>query len=280
MVVAGAGGRLGSALVRGLASAGHEVVALGRAQMDLADEGLVERVLGGLEFDVMVNAAACTAVDDCERDSAPAYRLNAEAPRQLAALCSRRGVRLVHFSTDYVFDGKKEEPYTEEDVPRPLSVYGHSKLAGERAVQEAGAEHLVVRLSWLFGPGRPAFPEWVLREAAARGEVPVVADKWGCPTWSVDAAQWVEALISCGAGGVVHLCNSGVCAWNEWAEEVLRAAGSSARVVPISLADLPGLKAVRPQRSGLATGRFTALTGLMPRAWQEAVREHVEGRLL
>jgi dTDP-4-dehydrorhamnose reductase len=260
-------------------ASGVEVLRLDRSRLNLGDPLLVERVLGPLDFDWLINAAAFTKVDDCESQSDHAYLINGHAPGQLARLCMTKRARLIHFSTDYVFDGRSDRPYRETDEPNPLSVYGRSKLIGEREVLAADPAHLVLRLSWMFGPGRPGFPEWVLRQAATGG-VRVVDDKRGCPTYSLDVASWVQWLVMGGTapGGVLHLCNPPACSWFEFASEVLRLAGVSARLVPIPMADLAGLPAPRPDSSALDPTAFESLSGLRCRPWQEALAEHLGGK--
>jgi dTDP-4-dehydrorhamnose reductase len=182
---------------------------------------------------------------------------------------------MIHFSTDYVFDGSKRDPYTEDDPPNPLSAYGRSKLLGESAVLSASHRHLVVRLSWLFGPGKPAFPEWVLREASS-GTLNVVADKWACPTFSTDVARWLRPLLTHHpASGLLHLCNPPPCSWLEYAHGILDAARVRASLTPISLADLPGLHAPRPSYSALSVAKYQSLTGRACRPWTDALADHL-----
>lgn len=278
VVILGAGGRLGSALTAAWSGdPALSVRGFGRAQANLAAPALVEETLAALDFDLLVNCAAYTAVDDCEHQPAHADLINGHVPGRLARLCADRGARMVHFSTDYVFDGTKTEPYAEEDQPNPLSAYGRSKLLGETAVLATSPHHLVIRLSWLFGPGRPAFPEWVLREAA-RGTLPVVADKSACPTFSLDVARWLQPLLigDTVPGGVFHLCNPPACSWLDYARGILDAAKLSALLTPITLADLPGLQAPRPKHSALSVAKYEALTGHVCRPWPEALAEHLQ----
>ena len=277
VVVLGAGGRLGSAIVAAWsADPALRVTGFGRAQANLLQPRVLDETLLPLEFDVLVNAAACTAVDDCEAQEQLAWQVNAAAPGHLARLCADKGARLVHFSTDYVFDGRTERPYTETDEPNPLSVYGRTKLLGEHKVLAASPRHLVVRLSWLFGPGRPAFPEWVLRQACTP-EIRVVADKISCPTYSADVARWLRVLILRvpQAAGLFHLCNGPACSWHEWAAEILRQRALRVPLIPIALHELHGLTAARPRHSALSTAKFEALTGETCRPWQEALAEHL-----
>jgi len=279
VLILGAGGRLGSALAAAWSGdPALSVRSLGRAQINLASPAMVEETLAALEFDLLVNCAAYTAVDDCEHQPAHADLINGHVPGRIARLCADRGARMIHFSTDYVFDGTKAEPYTEGDEPNPLSAYGRSKLLGEIGIRAASPHHLVVRLSWLFGPGRPAFPEWVLREAAG-GALAVVADKVACPTFSLDVARWLRPLLTVGnpATGLLHLCNAPACSWLEYAHGILDAAKLDAVLTPITLADLPGLQARRPRNSALDVSKYHFLTGHLCRPWTEALAEHLLG---
>ncbi|MGI8603870.1 MAG: dTDP-4-dehydrorhamnose reductase [Verrucomicrobiales bacterium] len=276
IVLLGSNGRLGFALTRHLSRDPTFILhCFDRGQINLASPRLIDEVLGPLDFDLLINCAAYTAVDDCELQSGHAYLINGHSVGQLARLCAAKDARMIHFSTDYVFDGAKREPYLEDDLPNPLSVYGRSKLMGEDQVREAHSQHLVVRLSWLFGPHRPAFPEWVLRQAAS-GCVRVIADKISCPTYSEDVAEWLRPLffgpLAC--GNLIHLCNPPACSWFDYACEILRCAKSPAQAQPISMADLPGLQAARPPYSGLAVTKYEHLTGRRCRPWREALAEH------
>ena len=177
ILIIGAGGRLGAALAREYASE-FDVVGFNHAQLDLGKPEQLRATLGGLKFDALINTAAQTNVDRCETHQEEAFALNAEAPRILAGICAEKRARFVHISTDYVFDGEKRTPYTEEDEARPISVYGESKREGERHALEANAQTLIVRVSWVFGPDRQSFIDWALSEARKRDDVKAIADKW------------------------------------------------------------------------------------------------------
>jgi dTDP-4-dehydrorhamnose reductase len=249
-------------------------------------------VLGGREFRRVLLTAALTAVDYCEGHEDEAFAVNGIAPRVVAGICRDKGAHLTYFSTDMVFDGLREGLYTEEDVARPLSVYGASKLAGEEAVLGVSAANLVVRVSWLYGPGRPAFPEWIIGRAREASEVVLPADKVGSPTFSIDVAGLLEPLLAPTGGtvasGIVHLCNTGVCTWQEWGQfciDTAREAGvplKATRVGANSLADIPTFVARRPANSAMDTAKYTRLTGVTPRDWRTAQREHLsqEGSVL
>jgi dTDP-4-dehydrorhamnose reductase len=280
IILLGANGLLGSSLMRHLSGDPQFAVQrLDRNQLNLGDPLLVDETLSGLEFDWLINGAAYTAVDDCEVQGGHAYLINGHAPGQLARLCAAKGARMIHFSTDYVFDGRQADPYTEDDATNPISVYGRSKLIGERQVLAAHRDHIVIRLSWLFGPGRPNFPEWVLRQAAS-GSIRVVTDKVGCPTFTEDVAGWVRALLlrPRSGGGIIHVCNPPACTWFEYASEILRLAKMPVQPEPIVMADLPGLQAVRPDNSVLDVTLFEKLSGQKCRPWREAIAEYIASK--
>ncbi|MCB1097655.1 MAG: dTDP-4-dehydrorhamnose reductase [Verrucomicrobiae bacterium] len=283
ILLLGSRGLLGNTLLPALRQTFESVRCMDRAELNLANPGQVEKVLTGVDFDLLVNAAGYTAVDDCEINERLAYLVNSDAPAILAKIAAAKGAQMVQFSTDYVFDGGAFLPYKEGDPANPISIYGKSKCAGEIGVLAADSRHLVVRLSWLFGPGRTAFPGWVLRKAVADGRVSIVSDKSASPTFAPDLANWLIALLLSDkfTGGMVHLCNSGVCTWKDYGEEVLRCAVKTGLlkemvpVHPLKLTDLPGLTAARPLYSALDTTHFSQITGVTPRPWQDAVAEHV-----
>lgn len=284
ILVIGSGGRLGGAVVKVLAARGIEVSGLDRRALDLGEPGSIRAVLDGLEFRRVLICGAMTAVDACEDDPDLAYRINSEAPGAIARACADRGVPVTFISTDFVFDGRKDGPYDEEDEPNPLGVYGASKLAGERNVLAASGENLVVRVSWLYGAQRPAFPEWILAQAREKEELALPADKTGSPTSCEDLAELLPALLGFdgreSASGIVHLCNRGSCTWQEWGQACLdlaRENGESLRCETIGanqLADIAAFKARRPANSVLDPSRFSALSGRIPRPWIEALRDH------
>src|SRR5437762_593614 len=211
LVIVGSGGRLGAALVREYAKE-FDVVGFNHAQLDLGVPKQMRAILGGLEFDALINTAAQTNVDRCETHRDEAFALNGEAPGVLAEICAEKKARFIHISTDYVFEGGKREPYTEEDEARPISVYGESKRAGERRALEANERALIVRVSWVFGPDRPSFIDWALNQAREHEEVSAIAEKWATPTYTLDLAGLLQPFIANGqASGLLHLANPGRC---------------------------------------------------------------------
>lgn len=280
-VIVGAGGRLGAALAREYAGL-FDVVGFNHAQLDLGKPEQLRETLGGLEFDALINTAAQTNVDRCETHQEEAFALNGEAPGLLAEICAQKKARFIHISTDYVFDGEKRKPYTEEDEAQPISLYGESKREGERRALAANDRALIVRVSWVFGPDRPSFVDWAIGQAREREEVKAIADKWATPTYTLDLAEWLKPLIANPeVTGILHLANSGECSWQEyaqWALECCRAAGVAMKARKIgaqSLAEMKSFIAKRPVYSVLSTAKYEALTGVRPRRWQEAVAEFV-----
>jgi dTDP-4-dehydrorhamnose reductase len=281
IVVLGAGGRLGAALAREYASI-HRVTGYTHAQLDLSQLSVLRSTLVSLPFDVLINAAALTNVDYCEDHRAEAMRLNAEAPRVLAEICREKQSRFVHASTDYVFDGEKREPYTEEDPANAISVYGESKRAGELEVLEANDRALVIRVSWVFGPDRPSFVDAILKKARTEEQVSAVADKYSTPTYTPDIARLLRPLLDrSDVSGVLHLANRGACSWQEYAQWALDCchkfgvAMKAKTVGASSLGEMKNFIARRPVYTVLGTQKYERLTGLAPRDWQLAVADYV-----
>jgi dTDP-4-dehydrorhamnose reductase len=281
IAVIGAGGRLGAALVREYQDK-FEVTGLNRAQLDLSNLNGVRRKLSAISFDVLINAAAFTNVDACETERDRAFLINAEAPGVLAKICNAKDAKLIHFSTDYVFDGEKRTPYTEEDEANPISFYGESKLIGEKNVLAAGNHHLVVRVSWVFGPDRPSFIDAMIERAQENGKVDAIADKFSTPTYTHDIAEMLPQFFDRAAGGgILHFANAGKCSWQEyaqWALDCCRDAGiplKTTTVGALTLRDMSSWVARRPVYSVLSTIKYMGLTGTPPRAWREAVADYI-----
>ena len=281
VVIVGSGGRLGAALTR-LYSDKHEVIGFNHYQMDLGDLAQVRQLLSHVRFDLLVNCAALTNVDYCESHREEARRINADGPQCLAEVCRAKGARLIHISTDYVFDGSQRTPYSEHDAARPISVYGESKLEGENRVLGLGAEHLVVRASWVFGPDRPSFIDQVITRAEESAEVSAVADKFSTPTYTLDLANLLQTAWEARLNGLLHLANDGDCSWQEYAQHAIDCcvgAGiklKATRVGALSLSDMKNFVARRPPFTVLSTDEFTRLTGAKPRHWRQAVADYVK----
>jgi len=247
VLITGAGGQLGRDLVRAFAD--HDVVAADRARLDVAERDQVLGVVTSLRPDVVVHAAALTAVDACETDPDRAWRVNALGSRHVADACARIGAHLCAISTDYVFDGRARVPYTEWDATGPLNVYGRSKLGAEREVLALAPGASVVRTSWLCGAHGHNFVRTMVGLAGGTsGVVPVVDDQHGCPTFSVELAAMVRRLVVGRLPGLFHVTNAGATTWFALARSVFALAGAdAARVVPITTAELrPAPAAPRP----------------------------------
>jgi dTDP-4-dehydrorhamnose reductase len=281
--VTGAGGQLGSCLVARLRAGGrhHLVSSFERAALDLTDAAAVERALGSLPGgppDVVANAAAMTQVDRCETEPELAERANAVAPALLAETCRALGARLVHVSTDYVFDGTGARPYRETDPVAPRSAYGRTKLAGEQGVLAALPDALLVRTAWVFGPGQNFVRTILLAAARAlRGEGPalrVVDDQRGSPTYADDLAGAVIALVEAGGTGIYHCVNAGIATWWDLARAAIDAWGHpELPIAKVTTREFPR-PAPRPAWSVLDTGRAERL-GVRMRPWREALHAYL-----
>jgi dTDP-4-dehydrorhamnose reductase len=281
LLVIGSAGRLGAALMREYQGK-FDVARFNHAQLDLSNFDKIREKVGKTDFDVLVNAAAFTNVDLCETQPDQAFRINAEAPRVLAEICSEKNAKLIHFSTDYVFDGEKRAPYTEEDEANPISIYGESKLAGENNVLTAQNRHLVVRVSWVFGPDRPSFINGMIKRAQENEKVDAIADKFSTPTYTHDIAQMLPQFFDDdGEGGILHFANAGKCSWQEyaqWALDCCREFGvpmKAKTIGPLKLNDMQAWVARRPVYSVLSTAKYAQLAGTPPRTWREAVADYI-----
>ncbi|MEF3697272.1 dTDP-4-dehydrorhamnose reductase [Desulfolutivibrio sp.] len=277
IVLGGVTGLLGVPLTQALRHVGHAVLPTTRATLDPFDRAAVRAAVAEFAADWIVNTVAYTAVDKAEDEPDEAARLNRVLPGNLARICLETGAGLVQYSTDFVFDGKKTSPYLETDPVSPQSVYGKTKLAGERAILETGLErYLILRTAWLFGPGKTNFVEKILGLAKTRDVLKVVHDQVGSPTFTLDLAANTTALLDAGGTGLFHLVNSGRASWCELASEAVSTAGINCEVLPITSADYPQ-KAKRPAYSVLDTGKFAQVVGYSPRPWVQALREYVYG---
>ena len=280
IVIIGSGGRLGAALTREYRDK-FDVVGFNHAQLDLTNFEQVREKVTALDFGVLINCAAFTNVDLCETQRDQAFKINAEAPRVLAEICREKKAKLIHFSTDYVFDGEKREPYTEDDVAKPISVYGESKREGEKLVLHTQDRHLVVRVSWVFGPDRPSFVDGVIKRARENEHVEAIADKFSAPTYTRDIAQVLPQFFENDVSGLLHFANAGECSWQEYAQfslDCCRSLGiplKAKTVGALKLSDMKNWIARRPVYSVLSTTKYIAITGSTPRGWRDAVGDYV-----
>lgn len=280
VAITGTTGRVGAALAAHLAHR-HEVIPLPRSDFDLADSAMIENRLAALECDVFLNPAAITSLEACEDDPRLAMRVNSAAPGKIALWAAARGVRVIHFSTDYVFDGETTVSLTEPVPAKPISAYGRSKLAGERAVL-AHPGHLVLRVSWVFGMEKPSFVDQVFDSALAGKPLAAVADKLSLPTSTADLSAWVAELLETRAEGLLHACNPGTpVSWHGMAGFVLREMvkrGVLPEVPPVAeqtLAGMAAFRAPRPRFTAMDASRLAATLGHPLRPWPEALAEHV-----
>jgi dTDP-4-dehydrorhamnose reductase len=272
VVVIGAGGMLGHDLLE-LLSDRYETVGVDIDRLDIREPGAVDTCVSSINPSFVINAAARTDVDGCEKDASGAYEVNATGAGNVALVCAGRGIRFVQVSTDYVFDGKKKTPYVEGDSPAPQSVYGKTKLAGEEAVKSAGGDYLIVRTSWLYGLHGKNFVGTMLRAARRNTRLEVVDDQRGCPTFTRDLAGAIGALLPVDYRGIVNVVNSGICSWYDFACEIFRIGRiENVRLERIGSGRLDRA-ASRPLFSALDCSLYTRLTGRTLRPWQEALKD-------
>lgn len=277
---------MGSAL-QSACSSGHKVTGLTRDELDLQDLESIESVLGELEYDTLWLTAALTDVDYCETHPEQTEKVNTSAARVIAGISAKKKAQVILFSTDYVFDGTKNSPYVEEDATHPLNVYGRSKQLAEQQVLDANGQNLVIRLSWLFGHGKPGFPGWAIHQAMASDTLSVVSDRKSSPTFTHDVIDALEPLIhgKLGISGILHLCNQGVCTWQEWAQHCVDCAVENGlpvlahRVDNCRMSDIGKFTAARPAYSAMSTARYESLGGKPMRHWKEAVEYYVREQL-
>ena len=286
ILLVGKNGQVGWELQRTLATLG-EVVAVDRQGMDLANPDSIRSAIRAVRPDLIVNAAAYTAVDKAESEPDLAMAINGIAPGIMAEEAKRLGAAMIHYSTDYVFDGTKASPYTEEDAPNPLNVYGKTKLAGEQAVQAAGIPHLIFRTSWVYGLRGKNFLLTILRLAQERDELKIVDDQVGAPTWSRLIAEATAQILAqtrpvahhplsiAEVSGLYHLTSAGRTSWHGFARAILDHSGLAAikplaRLMAIPGADYP-LPAPRPGNSGLNNKKMQQVFGLALPEWDAAL---------
>lgn len=250
--------------------AGAHVVGVGHAELDISDRQAVDAFMAGRHFDVIFNCAARTDVDGCESDPMGARWTNAVGPQVLALAARARDCKLVHISTDYVFDGTKDAPYAETDIPNPQTAYGKSKLEGELLVSNIWGRHCIVRTSWLYGTHGGNFPKTMLRLARERGAIKVVDDQRGNPTYANDLAHEVLKLAAADVYGTFHCTGEGTCSWYEFACAVVDAAGISCTKEPCSSAEFPR-PARRPANSALENKHLADTVGNEMRPWRAAL---------
>ena len=267
IAVTGANGQLGRDVRRCCEALGDTVFCADLPEQDILDAAQTRQFLADCRPQALIHCAAYTQVDQAEEEKEKCFAVNAQGTKNVAEACAAVGARLLYVSTDYVFDGSGDVPRTPQDTPNPLNVYGESKLAGERAVLTLCPQSLVVRTSWLFGGTASNFVRTMLRLAETNDEIRVVNDQFGSPTYTPDLAQALRALAAQARCGIVHVTNEGFCSWAEFAAEIFRLAGASAKVKPIPSAEYP-TPARRPRNSRLA--KNAAEAPVLP-SWQDAL---------
>lgn len=279
IAILGANGQVGSALA---ALLGDRAVPLTRAEANLNEPETLAALLDSIQPDAVINAAAYTAVDKAEEEYDAAFVANAKAPAELARWCAEHNVPFVHYSTDYVFDGEGETPWRENDPKAPLNVYGASKLAGEVAVEETGAKHLIFRISWVYDATGKNFMNTMLRLGADRDTLSVVADQYGAPCYAPDLADYTLRALEKAAqmpefpSGIYHMVHGGITTWHGFAEAIFSGArqmGKELRVqtvgaIPASAYPTP---AKRPQNSRMDCSRFRSVFGLELPHWEQGL---------
>jgi len=280
ILVIGAKGMLGRDLLPILRSALREAEFFGWdiEEIDIRQEAETRSKIEGLRPDTVIHIAAYTDVDGCEKNRDEAFRVNAEGVKHVVQGAEGAGAKVVYLSTDYVFDGKKGEPYLETDSPHPLSVYGQSKLRGEEYLQERLRDHLILRTQWLYGKYGRNFVDSVLRQAKEKPVLSIVDDQTGSPTYTVDLSKAMAALLQHGGRGIFHAANQGACTWFAFGRFILRSSRiEKVDVIPISSEAL-ARPAVRPAYSVLDTQKLRREAGISLRPWSEAVKEYLELR--
>ena len=277
VLVLGAQGMLGHDLLE-VFSKEYDVTGLDIDDLDITRQGSTRKTIKELAPDVVINAAGYTDVDGCEKKINTAFAVNGQGTKNVAKGCRDNGSKLIYLSTDYIFDGAKGSPYREDDPPNPLSIYGESKLMGERYIEEILDDYLIVRTQWLYGVHGRNFVETILALAEERGHIEVVHDQEGSPTYTADLSRAIAALISKKLRGTFHISNSGSCSWYDFALEIVRLANSSqVEIVPISSAAL-NRPAKRPPYSILNCQRLEQEAGVVMRPWQQALQDYFQRR--
>ena len=284
-------GMLGSDLLLKL-SAEHDVIGMDKEEIDIVSADDCRNAIQETQPDIVVNAAAYTDVDGCETDREGCFAVNAEAVKNIAGACRNTNVRIIHFSTDYVFDGKASEPYKEEDPCHPINVYGESKRAGERYLESLSDHYLLIRTSWLYGTKGRNFVQSILEKAKAKNFIndamtkahaipdgpstlSVVDDQIGSPTYTKDLALATALLIEKNAQGIFHVTNRGSCTWHQFAVKILKEAGfDNMNVEPIKSSELHR-PARRPDYSILSMQKFIHVTGKTTQPWQLALQDYL-----
>lgn len=267
-------GMLGSDLLLKL-NLQHDVVGLDKEEIDIVSAKECEKVIADTAPNIVINAAAYTNVDGCETAKEECFAVNAEAVKNIIEACRNKNIRIIHFSTDYVFDGTAKQPYKEDDKCNPINAYGESKLAGERYLQTLTDNYILIRTSWLYGVKGENFVQTILEKAKTTPMLSVVDDQIGSPTHTKDLAAAVDLLISQNLKGIFHITNRGSCSWYQFAVKILQEAGvKNIDVKPIK-SDKLSRTAMRPAYSVLSMQKFISTTGKTMQPWQLALQDYL-----
>lgn len=267
---------LGQALTSCLESKGHRVRAMPREELDVTNFQQVADTVHEVKPDLVIHSAAYTRVDQAESEPELAFLINGYGTENIAVACNNLDIPMLYVSTDYVFDGQQDRPYQPWDDTRPLSIYGKSKLAGERAVVRHLKRFYIVRTSWLYGPHGRNFVETILQMAKERDVLRVVSDQWGSPTCTLTLSEMIADLVACDRWGIYHATDGGVTNWHEFAQEILRGQ-NGVQVVPIETKEFPR-PATRPKYSVLDKTTLIHTIGREPVPWQQALQDYLQLR--
>lgn len=276
ILLIGATGMLGQDLHEALSSLGHKVIAFDSQTIDITHpDTIFEVLMPDHDANFLINCAAYTQVDDCETNEDRAFPVNGEGPGNLAAFCETYDIPMIHFSTDYVFDGSQETPYTESDPTQPINIYGASKHAGETAIRACWPKHYIIRVQWLFGKNGPNFIETMLHLAKEQRALDIVCDQWGSPTWTEDIATWITILLELKpAFGTYHLRSAGTTNWYEYAQFIFDTMDLSVELTPCASDAFPR-PAARPLNSVLDISKLNAAGLPTLRRWEDAVSDYL-----
>lgn len=274
LLVTGAEGQLGSDLIRLLPGCGISCVGAGRQEFDVTDRQAAMNFISEYRPDAVIHCASYNAVDRAEDEPELCFRVNAEGTAHVAAACGAVHAKMMYISTDYVFGGEKAAPYEVEDPVNPLSVYGRSKVEGEKAVRQSLDRFFIVRTSWLFGRSGNNFVKTMLRLSRERDEISVVNDQIGSPTYSEDLARLLLQMIQSEKFGIYHATNEEFCSWADFAQEIMRLSGSRCQMKPVASSEYPA-KAIRPKNSRLSKAKLVTEGFYKLPTWQEALRRYL-----
>ena len=281
ILVIGSHGMLGRELVTRLTTIsdlknqGNKVTGVDREHVDITNAANTSKFIAHVRPDVIINCAAFSNVDACEAQVSEAFAVNTTGAKNVASAGKQTRAKVIHISTDYVFDGTKDKPYTETDKPSPISIYGKSKLEGELAVQEINGNYAIIRTAWLFGPYRENFVTTMLNLGRKNHTVSVVTDQCGSPTYTADLSYAIQNIIKLDFQGLYHVTNSGTCSRFEWAKKIFELTGNQVSVIPLKTADFKRAAKV-PQNSSLNCTKYTKATGQRMRPWQEALEDYLD----